>query len=110
MYLRFELLTHGNLISIKTITEYMLIKISKDIIKLEVKLDDYFNEVSIKFEQIDSSWIYMEIEQQKNSWFIEVNGEKRTLIMPTNMSNQNKLCTNHLYIGNIKVNIITNIY
>lgn len=103
MYLRFGLLAHGDLILMKTITDYMSVDISKDIIKLEVKLDDYFDEVSIKFEEIDSSWIHIAVEQQENSWFIEVNGVIRSLIMPTVISNPNELCTNHLYIGHTKV-------
>lgn len=103
MYVRFGILSRGNFFSIKSdTTDYLLIKIINDIIKLKIKLDDYFDEVSIKFEAIDSSWIHMEIGQKKNSWFIDVNGEKRTLIMPLDVPNE--LCDNCLRIGNLEVN------
>jgi hypothetical protein len=102
--LKFELLANGNLMSIKGMTtDYMLVEINNDIIKLIVKLDDYYDEVLIQFEEIDSSWIHVEIEQQENTWIIDVNGEKRTLIMPADISN-NDLCKNYLYIGNNEVN------
>lgn len=105
LYLRFEFLAHGNFITIKSITtDYILVEIIKDIIKLKIKLDDYFDEVLIKFEMIDSSWVHMNIEQQKNSWLIEINGEKRTLRMPEDIPTE--ICQNYLYIGNLKVNIV----
>ncbi|XP_025406324.1 uncharacterized protein LOC112680444 [Sipha flava] len=95
LYLRFELLANGNLMSIKGMTtDYMLVEINNDIIKLIVKLDDYYDEVLIQFEEIDSSWIHVEIEQQENTWIIDVNGEKRTLIMPADISN-NDLCMSY---------------
>lgn len=104
LYLRFEFLSRGNLISIKSITmDYMLLEIDNDIIKLKIKLDDYFDEVLIKFEKVDSSWIHIDIEQQQNSWAIEVNGKKQTLIMPDDIPIE--MCKNYLYIGNRKVNI-----
>lgn len=103
LYLRFELLAYGNLISIKGMaTDYLLVEINNDIIKLIIKLDDYYDEVLISFEEIDSSWIHVEIEQQENTWIIYVNGKKRTLIIPSEISNE--LCKNYLYIGNNEVN------
>lgn len=81
----------------------MLVEIIKDVIKLKIKLDDYFDEVLIKFEEIDSSWIHVNIEQQKNCWVIEINGEKRILIMPEDIPIE--ICQNYLYIGNLEVNI-----
>lgn len=105
LYLRFELLSRGNLISMKSATaDYMSVEIDKNILKLKIKLDDYFDEVSIKFEEIDSCWIHVEIRQRKNSWSMAVNGEKRTLIMPTDVPIE--LCDNHFYIGNLEVNTI----
>lgn len=102
LYLRFEVLSYGNLIFIKsTTTDYLLVEINNDVIKLKIKLDEQFDEVSIKFEEIDSSWIHIEIEQQENRWVLEVNGEKRALIMPTDVPNE--LCKNYLYIGNFQV-------
>lgn len=105
LYLRFEFLSHGNLVSMKSVTaDYMLVEIDKDVLKLKVRLDNYFDEVSIKFEEIDSCWIHVEIEQRLNSWSVAVNGEKRTLIMPTDVLVE--LCDNHFYIGNLEVNTI----
>lgn len=102
LYLRFEVLSHGNLIFIKsTTTDYLLVEINNDLIKLKIKLDGHFDEVSIKFEEIDSFWNHVEIERRENSWIIEVNGEKHTLIMSTDVPN--KLCKNDLYIGNFQV-------
>lgn len=80
----------------------LLVDVNKDIIKLKIKLDDYFDEVSIKFEQIDSSWIHLEIRQQLNTWSMEVNGEKRTLIMSDDIPIE--LCNGHFYIGHFEVN------
>lgn len=100
--MKFERLALGNFILIKSITtDYMLVEINYDVIKLKIKLDDYFDDVSIKFEEIDSSWIRMEIEQQENKWILEVNGEKRYLTIPTDVPVE--LCTNHLYIGKSEV-------
>lgn len=80
------------------------VDINNDIIKLKVKLDDYFDEISIKFELIDSSWIHLEVKQQLNTWTIEVNGEKQTLIMPNDIPIE--LCTGHFYIGHFEVHNI----
>lgn len=104
LYLRLELLARGNLILIKSIiADYNMLSvdINNDIIKLKIKLDDYLDETSIKFELIDSSWIHLEIKQQLNTWTMEVNGEKRTLIMPYDMPNE--LCTGHFDIGHFEV-------
>lgn len=101
LYLRFEHLAHGNFILSESITDYMLVEINYDVIKLKIKLDDYFDDVSIKFEEIDSSWLRIEIEQQENRWYLDVNGEKRCLIIPTDMPIE--LCTNYLYIGKSEV-------
>jgi len=102
---RFGLLAHGNLIFIKSITtDYMTVTIDNNVIKLKIKLDDYFDEVSIKLEEIDSSWTHVEIEQHSNSWVIEVNGQRQTLIMSSDVPIE--LCTNYLYIGNFEVNIV----
>lgn len=102
LYLRFERLSYGYLVLIKSVTmDYMLVEINNDIIKLKIKLDDYFDEKSIKFEEIDSSWIYVEIQQQINSWHINVNGEKHTLIMPVDIPIN--LCKDYIYIGNSEV-------
>jgi len=79
----------------------MSVTIENNVIKLKIKLDDYFDEVSVKLEEIDSSWIHVEIEQQTNSWTIEINGERRTLIMSSDLPIE--LCKNNLYIGNIEV-------
>lgn len=109
LYLRFELLAHGNLILIKGMaTDYMLVEINNDIVKLIIRLDDYFDEVLLPFEEIDSSWIHIEIEQRENTWFIYVNGEKRTLLMPADVSNE--LCKNYLHIGNNEVNNLNYTY
>lgn len=103
MYLRFGFLSNGNFISIKSVTaDWLSVEIINDVIKLKVKLDDYFDEVSIKFETIDSSWVHLEVGQKRNSWFIDVNGEKRTLVMPADVPND--LCNNHIHIGNLEVN------
>lgn len=103
MYIRFRLLSHGTLISLTNdTTDYMLVEINNDIIILKIKIDEYLNEVSIKFEEIDSSWIHIEIGQHKNTWFIDVNGEKHILIIPADLPI--KLCTNNLLIGNLEVN------
>jgi len=100
---RFGLLAHGNLIFIKSITtDHMSVTIDNNVIKLRIKLDDYSDEVSVKLEEIDSSWIHVEIEQHSNSWVIEVNGERQTLIMSSDVPIE--LCKNHLYIGNFEVN------
>lgn len=104
LYLRLELLARGNLISIKSVIaddNILTVDINNDIIKLKIKLDDYFDEISIKFELIDSSWIHLEIKQKLNMWTMEVNGEEQTLIMPDDMSIE--LCTGHFYIGNFEV-------
>lgn len=79
-------------------TDYMLVEVNNNIIKLIIKLDDYFDEAIIPFEEIDSSWIHMEIEQQESTWLINVNGEKRILIMPADESIE--LCKNFMFIGN----------
>ncbi|XP_026805571.1 uncharacterized protein LOC113548730 [Rhopalosiphum maidis] len=103
LYLRFEILAHGNLISIRSnTTDYMSVEINNDVFKLKIKLDEYFNEVSIKFEYIDSSWIHLEIEHHDNSWCLSVNDIKRSLIMPDDVLIE--LCENHLYIGNFQEN------
>jgi len=103
LYVRFEILARGNFISIQsTTTDYaMSVEINNDVFKLKIKLDEYFDEVSIKFEAIDSSWIHLEIEQHNNSWCISVNDNKRSLIMPTDVLDE--LCENYLYIGNFSV-------
>ncbi|XP_025192604.1 uncharacterized protein LOC112592664 [Melanaphis sacchari] len=104
LYVRFEILARGNLISIRsTTTDYMSVEINNDVFKLKIKLDEYFNEVSIKFEYIDSSWIHLEIEQHGNSWYLSVNDNKRSLIVPDDMLIE--LCENYLYIGNFQVNM-----
>jgi len=108
-YLRFEILDRGNLISIRSAAaDYLSVEINNDVFKLKIKLDEYFDEVSIKFENIDSSWIHLEIEQHDNSWTMSVNDNKRTLIMPVDVLVE--LCENHLYIGNIQVNRIKYFY
>lgn len=105
LYLKFKFPADGDLLLIKnTLNNYMLIQIVNNIIKLKVKLDDYFDETSIKIEEIDSSWIHLDIEQQVNVYSISVNGEKRTLIMSADISNE--LCKNNFYIGNSEVNIL----
>ncbi|XP_060872794.1 uncharacterized protein LOC132946753 [Metopolophium dirhodum] len=98
LYARFEILARGNFISIRSATtDYVMsVEINNDILKLKIKLDEYLNEVSIKFEAIDSSWIHLEIEQHNNSWCMSVNDDKRTLIMPTDVFDE--LCDTHLYI------------
>lgn len=103
LYVRFEILARGHFISIQsTTTDYVMsVEINNDVFKLKIKLDEYFDEVSIKFEAIDSSWIHLEIEQHNNSWCISVNDNKRSLIMPTDV--QDELCENYLYIGNFSV-------
>lgn len=103
LYARFEILARGNFISIRSTTKdyVMLVEINKDVFKLKIKIDEYFNEVSIKFEAIDSSWIHLEIEQHDNSWCMSVNDNKRSLIMPTDVLDE--LCEKHLYIGNFSV-------
>lgn len=102
LYIRLQILSRGNLIFIKSFTtDYMSVTIENNVIKLKIKLDDYFDEVSVKLEEIDSSWIHVEIEQQTNSWTIEINGERRTLIMSSDLPIE--LCKNNLYIGNIEV-------
>lgn len=103
LYARFEILARGNFISIRSTTKdyVMLVEIIKDVFKLKIKIDEYFNEVSIKFEAIDSSWIHLEIEQHNNSWCMSVNDNKRSLIMPTDVLDE--LCEKHLYIGNFSV-------
>jgi len=103
LYVRFEILARGNFISIRsTTTDYVMsVEINNDVFKLKIKLDEYFDEVSMKFEAIDSSWIHLEIEQHNNSWCISVNDNKRSLIMPNDV--HDKLCENYMYIGNISV-------
>lgn len=103
LYVRFEILACGNFISIRSTTmDYIIsVEINNDVLKLKIKLDEYFNEVSIKFEAIDSSWIHLEIEQHNNSWCMSVNDNKRSLIMPTDLVDE--LCEKHLYIGNFSV-------
>lgn len=102
MYLRFERFARGNLLLTKSITgdDYMSVEVDKDTIKLKIKVDDYFGDVSVKYEEIDSSWVHMEIKQQQTSWQIDVNGEKRTLILP---DVPDEICKDHLHIGNIEV-------
>jgi len=103
MYLRFGIFSRGNLVLMKSIAaDYMSAEINNDVIKLKIKIDDYFDEMSISFEEIDSSWIHVEIGYQKNSWFLDVNGEKRALIMSSDVSVE--LCNSHLYIGKSEVN------
>lgn len=85
----------------------MSVTIENNAIKLKIKLDNYFDEVSVKLKEIDSSWTHVEIEQHTNSWTIEVNGEKRTLTMSSDVPIE--LCQNHLYIGNTEVSIHFNI-
>jgi len=104
LYLRFEILANGNFISTRcTAADYnMSVEINNDVFKLKIKLDEYFNEVSIKFEYIDSSWIHLEIEQHDNSWCLSVNDHKRSLMMPDEVFVE--LCEDHMYIGNFQVN------
>lgn len=101
--MRFEILARGNFISIRGITtDYvMTVEINNDVFRLKLKLDEYFEEVSIQFEAIDSSWIHLEIEQHNNSWCMSVNDKKGSLIMPTDVFVE--LCESHLYIGNFPV-------
>jgi len=103
LYVRFEILARGNFIAIRSAsTDYVMsVEINSDVFKLKIKLDEYLNEVSIKFEAIDSSWIHLEIEQHNNSWCMSVNDNKRSLIMPTDVFDE--LCDTHLYIGNFSV-------
>lgn len=102
MYLRFGLLSRGNLALMKSNTaDYMSVEIDNDVIKLKIKLDDYFDDLFINIVEIDSSWIHVEIGQHKNSWFLEVNGKRRTLIVSTDVSVE--LCNSHLYIGKLEV-------
>lgn len=107
LYLRLELLARGNLILVKSIiTDYNMLSVDiyYDVIKLKIKLDDYFDEISIKLELIDSSWIHLEIKQQLNTWSLEVNGEKHTLIIPDDMPIE--LCISHFYVGYFEVNML----
>lgn len=102
LYLRFEILANGNFISTRsTAADYMSVEINNDVFKLKIKLDEYFDEVSIKFEYIDSSWIHLEIEQHDNSWCLSVNDNKRSLMMPDEVFVE--LCEDHMYIGNFQV-------
>ncbi|XP_050060956.1 uncharacterized protein LOC114129897 isoform X2 [Aphis gossypii] len=103
LYLRFEILANGNFISTRsTAADYMSVEINNDVFKLKIKLDEYFDEVSIKFEYIDSSWIHLEIEQHDNSWCLSVNDNKRSLMMPDEVFVE--LCEDHMYIGNFQEN------
>jgi len=100
-------LARGNFISIQSITtdHVLTVEINNDIFTLRIKLDEYYDEVSIKFEAIDSPWIHLEIEQHNNSWCMSVNDKKGLLIMPTDVLFE--LCDDHLYIGNFPVSINT---
>lgn len=102
MYLRFEILARGNFIFIRsTTTDYMSVEINNDIFKLKVKLDEYIDEMSMKFENINSCWIHLEIEQHDNSWCMSINDNKHTLIMPADVPVE--LCDSNLCIGNCQV-------
>jgi len=99
--LRFEILASGNFISTQGTTDYMSVEINNDMFKLKIKLDEYFNEVAIKFEYIDSSWIHLEIEQHDNNWCLSINDNTRSLMMPDDVFVE--LCEDHMYIGNFQV-------
>lgn len=101
LYLRFEILASGNFISTQGTTDYMSVEINNDMFKLKIKLDEYFNEVAIKFEYIDSSWIHLEIEQHDNNWCLSINDNTRSLMMPDDVFVE--LCEDHMYIGNFQV-------
>lgn len=100
--MRLERFASGNLLLAKSTSgdDYMSVDVYKDTITLKIRVDDYFGDVSIKYEEIDSSWVHVEIKQQQTSWKIDVNGEKRTLILP---DVPDEICNDHLYIGNIEV-------
>lgn len=91
-------MVYGDVITMNSSSaDYICVSVVNNYFKLKVSVEDYSYDTLIKYEEIDSSWIHLELGQKMNVWYFNVNGETQTIETPGDIPNE--ICHEYFYTG-----------